>query len=315
MSLGQNIHDIRRKKGWTQAQLASGICDRTLISRIESGNVVPSVEIIKQLAEKLGAPNLLFELAMPSERKPSLSLTSLRSLMRHQRFEEAFNLGASLFWAYNECGAVGAMKQVIDILQSIPNKQLHNESLQSELSTLLFQSLRHRDCSVAFEIGVHLIKCYGEAQNYPSVVATTRGLLALGPPNSVAITLLIALGTATFRLKKPIHALTAYESALDLSHNLHNRHEKARALHGLSACSLSLSDTKNALRYASEACSLYAMDHELYWLARQNGGIAQILLGDIQQGRHTLAECHHFWTERGNISAILSVEEDMARLM
>ncbi|MCR4442179.1 MAG: helix-turn-helix transcriptional regulator [Peptococcaceae bacterium] len=51
----------RKKKGLTQQQLASLINkDRTLISKIESGDSSPSVEVAKKIAAVLGFDWTLF---------------------------------------------------------------------------------------------------------------------------------------------------------------------------------------------------------------------------------------------------------------
>lgn len=53
--LGANIRFLREKKGWTQGDLAEkcGV-SRPRIAEIESGRFNPSVETVKNIAEKLG---------------------------------------------------------------------------------------------------------------------------------------------------------------------------------------------------------------------------------------------------------------------
>jgi len=53
-SLGLMLKDIRISKGISQEQLAQGLCTQSLISKIEKGDVSPSIEIFENLIKKLG---------------------------------------------------------------------------------------------------------------------------------------------------------------------------------------------------------------------------------------------------------------------
>ncbi len=52
--IGQAIREFRRRYGITQGDLAAGICDQGLISRIEKGNVIPSSYLLVQFADRMG---------------------------------------------------------------------------------------------------------------------------------------------------------------------------------------------------------------------------------------------------------------------
>jgi len=51
--VGKKLRHIRKNMRITQEELADGICNRSYVSQIEKGNVVPSPEILEQLAKKL----------------------------------------------------------------------------------------------------------------------------------------------------------------------------------------------------------------------------------------------------------------------
>jgi transcriptional regulator with XRE-family HTH domain len=54
--LGIKIKELRLQKRISQEKLAKGICDRSLISRLEKGYLIPSAEILYKVSLKLGIP-------------------------------------------------------------------------------------------------------------------------------------------------------------------------------------------------------------------------------------------------------------------
>ncbi|MBO8171257.1 MAG: helix-turn-helix transcriptional regulator [Bacillaceae bacterium] len=45
---------MRKAQNLTQAQLAEGICNQSLISRIEKGECLPTIEMFYRIARRLG---------------------------------------------------------------------------------------------------------------------------------------------------------------------------------------------------------------------------------------------------------------------
>ncbi|WP_035462146.1 tetratricopeptide repeat protein [Alicyclobacillus macrosporangiidus] len=52
--IGTRIRELRRLKKLTQEEVCRGICDRSLLSKIENGATVPSVSLLEQLSKRLG---------------------------------------------------------------------------------------------------------------------------------------------------------------------------------------------------------------------------------------------------------------------
>lgn len=55
-TIAKNIKYYRKKMGYTQAQLAKGICTQAMISNFEKGGSSPSSVVMHQIAERLGVP-------------------------------------------------------------------------------------------------------------------------------------------------------------------------------------------------------------------------------------------------------------------
>ena len=52
--IGKRIHDLRIRRGLTQEQLSSDSVTRNMLSMIENGNAVPSLQTLIDISEKLG---------------------------------------------------------------------------------------------------------------------------------------------------------------------------------------------------------------------------------------------------------------------
>ncbi len=62
MSIGIKIKSLRKKRGMTQNELADGIITRGMLSRIESGSAMPSMQSLNDIAKKLEvSPSFLLE--------------------------------------------------------------------------------------------------------------------------------------------------------------------------------------------------------------------------------------------------------------
>ena len=54
MNIGEKIRQIRKSKGMTQQQLAEGIgVKRAVVSKYETGSIIPSLDTIKEIADAL----------------------------------------------------------------------------------------------------------------------------------------------------------------------------------------------------------------------------------------------------------------------
>ncbi|MGZ8888880.1 MAG: helix-turn-helix domain-containing protein [Halobacteriota archaeon] len=82
-ALGKRIRELRMNKGWTQEELADGICTGGQISQIEVGRANPSTKLLAQLAVKLevSLKDLIsdLELDLPDKSKFALAKALIHS--------------------------------------------------------------------------------------------------------------------------------------------------------------------------------------------------------------------------------------------
>ena len=55
-TIGSRFRETRQAKGLTQAQVASGLCDRSYISLFERDKVSPPADLLTSLAERVSVP-------------------------------------------------------------------------------------------------------------------------------------------------------------------------------------------------------------------------------------------------------------------
>ncbi|MCI0765288.1 helix-turn-helix domain-containing protein [Bacillus sp. TL12] len=91
--LGAEIKKIRMLRGLTQKQLSDNICHQSEVSRIESGSVYPSMDILQGIAAKLRVPIIHFyEVLIYSdiERKKQFK-DHILLLCKQKKYKEIYN--------------------------------------------------------------------------------------------------------------------------------------------------------------------------------------------------------------------------------
>lgn len=310
MDLGRTLKVARKKLGYTQAQLAKGLCDRTTISRIESGALVPPLDLIEELCRRLSIPVPSTHGRVTELHAQPWTMAHFKDLVASRQYDAAFHVGETLFWSFNDFGAQKAMKEIADMVCDLPT----SGAMDVLLVPLLFQFIAAGDMANAFDIGFKLIRVQGLAGHHDAVVATTRGLIALHPEPKTRSALMTRIGTATRRLGRINEAISYYEYGQSLAEEHHQRHELARSLHGLSACHLERCQYLQGYQAASNATHLYHDDEDLLWLAMQNRAIALVGLNEVGRGADLLERCASHWEAANDQAALQSVYEDMRTL-
>jgi transcriptional regulator with XRE-family HTH domain len=89
-AFGTRLRDARARKGLTQGQLAFEGCTPAYLSRMESGDRAPSLEVIRQLAERLDvSEQYLVGIEASTSPLPSLDLLDAEVAIRLNQLDEA----------------------------------------------------------------------------------------------------------------------------------------------------------------------------------------------------------------------------------
>ncbi|MGR3765966.1 helix-turn-helix domain-containing protein [Rossellomorea sp. NS-SX7] len=92
--LGKEIKKLRKLRNLTQKQLAEGICNQSEISRLEKGEVFPSIDILHLVANKLKVPTFYFyEVLIHDNISYKNNLTGkLMTLVQNKDYIEVYKL-------------------------------------------------------------------------------------------------------------------------------------------------------------------------------------------------------------------------------
>ncbi|WP_280770741.1 helix-turn-helix domain-containing protein [Salipaludibacillus daqingensis] len=92
--IGHKIKELRTFFNISQSELSKGICTQALISQIESGETLPSAEILYHISTRLGTDmNFFFTITeTPSQDYARLVLEDLDNAVRHTKYEEVLSI-------------------------------------------------------------------------------------------------------------------------------------------------------------------------------------------------------------------------------
>jgi len=298
--LGKKIKARRKEMGMTQEMMALRLnCDRSYISRIENGLIRPEQEFIRRMARILDLPieELWSDFESITYDKQVIDRCSTLALQGREL--EAQTLSAAIWWDILKTGD----RISEDVLYKII--RIRTTSDPEILAPVFFRMLNeiHKgNPNDVIEPGLFLIRSLGESGNLVAAYMINKVLLLMKPTILYRIKLSLSQGTTSFRLNQPTNALSMYQQALamintsDKSHTIY----EAQAMHGLSACYLTMNQFDAALEASQKACQYYetAKHEELYFLALQNLGIALRRLANYNQGDEVLSRCAAFWKSK-----------------
>lgn len=106
--LGRRIKEARIKKKMTQAELVGDFITRNMLSQIENGNAMPSVQTLEYLAERLDLP--VASLVPEEGDSPEKQLAASKTALSEGRYSDAADAARLCEIVFpDECAAISAM--------------------------------------------------------------------------------------------------------------------------------------------------------------------------------------------------------------
>ncbi|ARJ39338.1 hypothetical protein SporoP8_10915 [Sporosarcina ureae] len=171
--LGEEILRLRKFKKMTQTKLSEGICSQPTISMIEKGTIIPGVDILTSIAQKLNVPvTNLTNLVLTDnlDRKHEI-ITDLEGFTIEQRFDEVYAITslelkndiddkwfeAFLKWQHllscyylKKLSIEDTIRKVKVLLTTVPDSLLNKDFLFSKINnTIAFLYATKKDYSAA----------------------------------------------------------------------------------------------------------------------------------------------------------------------
>lgn len=138
-SIGEIIRFYRTQKGISQETLASGICDRKYLSKIERDKCIPTLEIINLLSAKLNIP--LYAIYSLMLRHKNIDTHKKIELLNAHFFDDKKNVLPALINEYEQLPEFqsGEPKQILLYAQAIYLSNVENKL--NDAINLSFQAL------------------------------------------------------------------------------------------------------------------------------------------------------------------------------
>jgi len=318
--IGDRIRERRKQLGLTQEQLAAGRFDRSYISRIEANEVIPPLDTLRVIAERLGKP-LSYFIGDPDEytRRKIVHdyLSRAARSLKKQRYQEAVDLLQV---------ALGLLETSDDgpLLLSVHIDLAHAYAALGRTE----EGTRHLNEAMSLLSRVPLASCPPDT---PARLHYTRGQLAFlrGQYKEAAqafrladaaavreadrVRARIGLGSALFRLGEYEESLRAYSYGLEVAEKGVPRIMLAACHHGAGVCYGALGNLDLAAYHTERALQLYqGQDPERALHASHDLGIILARKGAYRPARERLRNCLRAYKERSDLEALASVLIDLA---
>ena len=306
---GEIIKQARLRAGLTQAAVSKDLCDRSVISRIENGDLSVTIDLLTEVCKRVGIS--LFQAIAPlmQSRQDLDSLRRARSFLAAGKAHEAMQIASTSWWSLLEVGGLETAHASLELLLTLESSVQLAEILEPILNTAIYHHIANQSWQSAFEMAIALQRLYGYAKSYERVTNVGRSMLTFSPEPRTRARILLGMGTAQFRLDHQSDGIELYTEASNIAMKFKIRELLAQSKHGSSACHLANKSYHEALKDARDAVDLYT-DIQGLWNANQNLALAYIGVGEICKGDELLARCEDHWMTLRNPKLILSVLED-----
>ncbi|HEY8393257.1 MAG TPA: helix-turn-helix domain-containing protein [Thermaerobacter sp.] len=318
--IGDRIRARRKQLGLTQEQLAAGRFDRSYISRIEANEVVPPLETLRVIAERLGKPvNYFIGDADEFTRRKIVHdyLSRAARSMKKQRHEDAINY-------YHVALTLLESSDDSPLLLSVYIDLAHAYAVlgrPEEGARYLYQAMnllpRVPLASCPPDTAARLHYTRGHLaflrNDYEEAAQAFRLADAAATREADRVRARVALGSALFRLGEYDEALQAYTYGLEMADKGIPRALVAACHHGAGVCHGALGNLDLAAYHTERALQLYqGRDAERALRASHDLGIILARKGAYRAARERLRNCLRDYKNRGRLEALASVLIDLA---
>ena len=296
----------------TQADLAKGLFDRSYISQIESGVIVPPLSTLKLLSERLHVP--LSDLVdTDHSEKATLVRHGKKLLSESSRVATPDQL--YLAWELFMEGQA-AVSELLNVARDfLRAEQTTERTLYVLQRTVLriIQSEDIREDHLAFLI--QLGNAYFTLSRYLDALAVYETVLEFRPNAATRLRTLVNMGSTLYLLNRHEQAHDCYTMALELAEQTHRVEMIARCHHGLGIVYRSMGDLKTAYNHTLTSVELYqGIDEIRRYGAKQNMGVILRELGHNPLAESYFKECLEVYLSSNDYALVASVLEELAHL-
>ncbi|MGZ4412133.1 MAG: helix-turn-helix domain-containing protein [Gaiellaceae bacterium] len=321
--IGERIRRLRRERGLSQQEISGPGHTNAHVSRIESGDRMPSMATIRKIARKLGVSSTYLETGVELSSREELDFALCEAELKARLEPENEAVEQDLVAIARAADREGEA-DIAARAQAILGISFANWGRVTAAAEQLERAIVHPliNASVFPDALTTLVSVYGQLSRFQDAVALCERALAEVPAEDGATRTLLAI-----HLSQALSDLGAFERAegvlAEYAGDLEQAEPYARArLHWSLARVATMQDERRlALRHMSEAIRLLKGTEDTVRLARAHTRCALILLwGDRVEGvgRHLAAAegllpVHAEATDRGMLAgaaALLAAREE-----
>ncbi|WP_275107303.1 helix-turn-helix transcriptional regulator [Sulfobacillus harzensis] len=311
-TLGERIKKFRISRNMTQADLAKGLFDRSYISQIESGVVVPPLSTLKVLSERLHVP--LGEIVDADHSEKAALVRhghKLRSEGKKAGGPDQLYLAWELFMEGQAANSdlLGAARDFLSI-ETGTERALYVLQ-RSALRLIQSENIGTDDLTLLIQLG----NAYFTLSRFLDALAVYETVLEFNPEPATRLRALGNMGSTLYLLNRHEQAFELYTTALELAEQTNNVEMMARCHHGLGIVARALGDLERAHHHTVISAMFYqGIDEMRGFGAKQNLGVILREQEKYSVAEPYLNECLEAYRSRGHFALAASVLEELARL-
>lgn len=318
--IGARIRRRREALGLTQAQVAAGLFDRSYISLIERGRVVPPMTTLQLLADRLKVPVVhLLDGADPAVERAALHLLRMAQRANESaRPDEALEHSLRALDVLPHWSAEGLNVRVhLEAARALAGlSRMEEAAAHLKAAFGAFTSLPEDERSGELTYTLHYVrgKVAFERGEYQEAAEAFDLALPAATSARAYVKACVASGSANYRRGCLELALQAYRRGLDRAAEA-DRLLQAMGHHGCGTCLADLGKLDAAMYHTRTALRLYRGTHPRgEFQALQNLGIILGKLGKTGPAMTSLRRCLKVYRHWKDNDALASVLLDLARL-
>lgn len=315
VALGRRLRETRETAGLSQRELSFPGCTAAYISRIEKGERVPSLQLIREFAVRLGVTEHFISHGSHDRVEPGASFVEARVAVRMGDLDVARDLANDALDAARSNAERARASAVFGEI-SLAAGDLLGAIDALERARLLDPALEDDDAQFAEQLG----RAYARALEYESAIAVfernrDRAVANGDIVNEVRFSSLLANAysdTANFA-----SAEVALARAINLSDKIDDPFERAKTLWAQSRLHALQNDSATAARYAQRALEILEVSDHTFHLGLAHQLLAHIELdrGNAERAVELLAEGEPAITRTGRRADVASLRVEQARAL
>lgn len=311
MQIGLRLRERRISLGLSQDAVTRGLLDRSYLSRIEHGRVVPSLDILTALATRLGMP--LESLLSSAEHARARELHDLVRLADIAGTEHAFR---QAWTSARECQELPSMVAVATAWFKRRSRPTPSQECVAALACTFdgVALAAHGLTQDMIAIGLCLAASLYMHDKFSESAKVYEELLRHSPLPADLARILIGAGSAKFRLFDYEAAITCYEQALDVVQATEDIGLIARAHHGAGICLHALLRHDDAYRHTLLANSLYPKQTDKWYETLHNLGVMELDNNQVEDAVNKFDLCWKFYLRNGCSRSAGLLAEEFARV-